>query len=212
MGDIILIPRFDRDELAREREVILQEIAAARDSPEDIAFDLVQDAAFPDQPVGRPILGTAESVEGFKRAPISALISPRIITAPNMVLAAAGAVDHASSWPRPSACSAALNARRRRPSPSRRAIAGGARASEKPLRADPSRAWPSQAPAYRHRGLFHGAGFAGAFGGGMSSRLFQEVRERRGLCYAIYAFDCGLSDSGHVRHPRGERTGAMRMS
>ena len=68
LSDIILAPRFDRTELARERDVILQEIAAAMDSPEDIAFDLVQEAAFPDQPVGRPILGTVESVRSFKRA------------------------------------------------------------------------------------------------------------------------------------------------
>src|SRR5690349_21886524 len=68
LSDIILAPRFDRSELSRERDVILQEIAASMDSPDDIVFDLVQEAAFPGQPVGRPILGTADSVRSFRRA------------------------------------------------------------------------------------------------------------------------------------------------
>src|SRR5262249_46262397 len=70
LSDIILGPRFDRSELSRERDVILQEIAASLDSPEDIAFDLVQEAAFPGQPVGRPIVGTAATGRSFKPAPL----------------------------------------------------------------------------------------------------------------------------------------------
>ncbi|MGH6791509.1 MAG: M16 family metallopeptidase, partial [Methyloceanibacter sp.] len=62
LSDIILEPRFDRTELAREREVILQEIAASLDSPEDIVFDLAQEAAYTNQSLGRPILGTVRSV------------------------------------------------------------------------------------------------------------------------------------------------------
>ena len=95
LSDILLSPRFDRTELGRERDVILQEIAAAMDSPDDIAFDLVQEAAFPDQPLGRPILGTAESVRRFKRDHLGAYLTMHY-HAPNMVLSAAGAVDHAS--------------------------------------------------------------------------------------------------------------------
>src|SRR6476659_11486833 len=68
LSDIILAPRFERTELARERDVILQEIASAQDLPEDMVFDLVQSTAFPDQPAGRPILGTTKSVEQFKSA------------------------------------------------------------------------------------------------------------------------------------------------
>ena len=66
LSDIILTPRFDRTELARERDVILQEIASAQDSPEDMVFDLVQATAFPDQPAGRPILGTAGQRQGIQ--------------------------------------------------------------------------------------------------------------------------------------------------
>ena len=67
LSDIILEPRFDGAELARERDVILQEIAASSDSPDDIVYDFISEAAFPDQPVGRTILGTAQSVVGFER-------------------------------------------------------------------------------------------------------------------------------------------------
>jgi FtsP/CotA-like multicopper oxidase with cupredoxin domain len=73
----------------------MQEIAAAMDAPDDIAFDLVQDAAFPDQSVGRSILGTVESVSSFKRTHLGSYLSAHY-HAPNMVLAAAGAVDHAA--------------------------------------------------------------------------------------------------------------------
>ena len=75
LSDIILTPRFDRTELARERDVILQEIASAQDSPEDMVFDLVQSTAFPDQPAGRPILGTVDSVKGFKSSHLKSYLS-----------------------------------------------------------------------------------------------------------------------------------------
>jgi len=193
LSDIIVSPRFERGELARERDVILQEIAAAMDSPEDIVFDLVQEAAFPDQPVGRPILGTVESVSRFKRAHLGSYLSAHY-HGPNMVLAAAGAVDHAAL---------VAEAERRlgsfdtesTPQPESALYAGGARRSDKPFE-QTHLVLAFQAPPYRHAEYFTAQICAGALGGGMSSRLFQEVRERRGLCYAIYAFSSGLSDSG----------------
>ncbi|MGB2931639.1 MAG: pitrilysin family protein, partial [Methyloceanibacter sp.] len=93
LSDILLAPSFDRNELARERDVILQEIASSLDQPEDMVFDLVQAVAFPDQPAGRPILGTTQSVKKFKANHLKAYLGAHY-QAPNMVLAAAGAVDH----------------------------------------------------------------------------------------------------------------------
>jgi predicted Zn-dependent peptidase len=193
LSDIIVAPRFDRSELARERDVILQEIAAAMDSPEDIVFDLAQEAAFPDQSVGRPILGTARSVRGFKPAHLGAYLSAHY-HGPNMVLAAAGAVDHAQL---------VAEAERRlagfapdsAPQPERAVYAGGVRRSERSFE-QTHLVLAFEAPDYRHPNYFVAQTLAGALGGGMSSRLFQEVRERRGLCYAIYAFASGLTDSG----------------
>ncbi len=193
LSDIILSPRFDRTELGRERDVILQEIAAAMDAPDDIAFDLVQDAAFPDQSVGRSILGTVESVSSFKRTHLGSYLSAHY-HAPNMVLAAAGAVDHAALM---------VEAERRlggfaldpAPQPDLARYEGGVRRSDKPFEQTHVVLAFEGAP-YRHADYFTAQICAGALGGGMSSRLFQEVREKRGLCYAIYAFASGLTDSG----------------
>jgi predicted Zn-dependent peptidase len=193
LSDIIVSPRFDRAELARERDVILQEIAAALDSPEDIAFDLVQEAAFPDQPVGRPILGTVESVSRFKRAHLGSYLAAHY-HGPNMVLAAAGAVDHAALVAEAERRLGSFDTRST-PQPESALYAGGARRSEKSFE-QTHLVLAFQAPAYRHPDYFNAQICAGALGGGMSSRLFQEVRERRGLCYAIYSFSSGLSDSG----------------
>jgi predicted Zn-dependent peptidase len=193
LSDIILSPRFDRTELSRERDVILQEIAATMDSPDDMVFDLVQEAAFPDQSVGRPILGTAESVGRFKRAHLGAYLSAHY-HGPNMVLAAAGAVDHAALVMEAERRLGDLNAAVTR-EPVNAAYRGGLRRSEKTFE-QTHLVLAFEAPPYRHPDYFTAQICAGALGGGMSSRLFQEVRERRGLCYAIYAFSSGLTDSG----------------
>jgi predicted Zn-dependent peptidase len=193
LSDIILFPRFDRTELTRERDVILQEIAAAMDSPEDIAFDLVQDAAFPDQPVGRAILGTVESVSRFKRNHLSSYLSAHY-HGPNMVLAAAGAVDHRLLLAEAERLHAGFGTKAP-PAPEMARYAGGFKRSEKPFE-QTHLVLAFEGPAYRDADYFTAQICAGALGGGMSSRLFQEVRERRGLCYAIYAFSSGLSDSG----------------
>jgi predicted Zn-dependent peptidase len=193
LSDIILSPRFDRTELARERDVILQEIAATMDSPDDMVFDLVQEAAFPDQAVGRPILGTAESVGRFKRAHLGAYLSAHY-HGPNMVLAAAGAVDHAALVAEAERRLADLNAAVT-VEPVNATYRGGLRRSGKTFE-QTHLVLAFEAPPYRHPDYFTAQICAGALGGGMSSRLFQEVRERRGLCYAIYAFSSGLTDSG----------------
>jgi predicted Zn-dependent peptidase len=193
LSDIILEPRFDSDELHRERDVILQEIAASLDSPEDIVYDFISEAAFPDQPVGRSILGTAESVSRFDRAHLGAYLAAQY-HAPNMVLAAAGAVDHgellaeAERW-----LSALLE--QASPQPQRAIYLGGTKQSDRPFE-QTQLMLALEAPPYHHADYFAAQTLAGALGGGMSSRLFQEVRERRGLCYSVYAFSMGLTDSG----------------
>jgi predicted Zn-dependent peptidase len=193
LSDIILAPLFDRAELARERDVILQEIAASQDSPDDIVYDLISEAAFPDQPVGRPILGTAQSVSSFDRAHLGAYLSTHY-HAPNMVLSAAGAVDHAALVAEAERRLSALPARTP-PQPQDAFYTGGARRSDKPFE-QTHLMLAFEAPPYGHADYFAAQILAGALGGGMSSRLFQEVRERRGLCYSVYAFSTGLTDSG----------------
>ncbi len=193
LSDILLSPRFDRGELTRERDVILQEIASSFDSPEDMVFDLMQELAFPGQSLGRPILGTPESVKRFRASHLSAYLGTHY-RGPNMVLAAAGAVDH----------QALLDEAERRlgdirhdegPAPVPAFYRGGVARGEKPFE-QAHLLLAFEGLPFLHPDYFAGQMLAGVLGGGMSSRLFQEARERRGLCYSIYSFASALSDSG----------------
>ena len=95
LADILANPEFDPEELAREQDVIVQEIGACEDTPDDLVFELLQATAFPDQPVGRSILGTPETVCSFDDKKLRAYLA-RNYRGPDMVIAAAGAVDHAA--------------------------------------------------------------------------------------------------------------------
>jgi len=201
LSDIILYPRFDLTELQRERDVILQEIAACMDSPEDIVYDFISEAAYPDQPVGRPILGTVESVGCFQQIHLATYLAAHY-HAPNMVLAAAGALDHAALVAEAERRLSALP-QDATPQPQGAIYTGGVKRLDKPFE-QTQLMLAFEAPAYGADDYFIAQILAGALGGGMSSRLFQEVRERRGLCYSVYAFSTGLIDSGmFVIHAAG---------
>jgi predicted Zn-dependent peptidase len=92
LADILQSPRHSEEELEREREVILQEIAATRDSPDEIAYELLQEVAFPDQAIGRPILGTRAASGGNRTCAFAGQLRRH-----RMVLSAAGKVEHADS-------------------------------------------------------------------------------------------------------------------
>lgn len=193
LADILRNARYAEADLEREREVILQEIAGIQDSPDEIAYDLVQDAAFPDQSVGRPIIGTPESVRRLSSADLQAFLNSRYV-APHMVISAAGAIDHANLVRLGEALFGSLNGGEVQAGEAARYI-GGRRASEKPFEQSHLLVgFP--APSYREAEFYTAQVFSGLFGGSMSSRLFQEVRESRGLCYAIYSSAWGLADAG----------------
>src|ERR1700751_2241314 len=93
LSDILSEPTFDPDELTREKNVIMQEIGATDDTPDDLIFELLQATAFPDQAIGRSIMGTRATVKNFDRK----RLRNHLVThyrAPNMVIAAAGALEH----------------------------------------------------------------------------------------------------------------------
>ncbi len=93
ISDIVLNPVFDAHEIEVERHVILQEIGQALDTPDDIIFDWLQETAFPGQPLGRPILGPSSTVEKFNRQDLAGFVAERYVPG-NLIVAAAGAVDH----------------------------------------------------------------------------------------------------------------------
>ena len=174
--------------------MILQEIAATRDSPDDIGYDLLHDAAFPEQPVGRPILGTPASVGSFTAGDLKRFLGRRYGPG-NMVISAAGAVRHRNIVRHAEALFGGLTDLRRTTGERPAKYVGGVRVSEKPFEQSHLLiGFPG--PSYRDDAFFAAQVFSGLFGGGMSSRLFQEVREKRGLCYAIYSTAWGLRDAG----------------
>src|SRR5262245_24112554 len=186
-------PSFDSEELRREQNVIVQEIGAAEDAPDDLIWDKLQETAFANQPIGRSILGTPATVRSFDRTRLAAYLS-RNYRSSDMVVAAAGAVDHQAvvaeverrfasfAGPRPS-------------TPELARFVGGSRIETRDLE-QAHIALAMHGLSHRDPNLYSLQVFTNVLGGGMSSRLFQEVREQRGLCYAIYAFHAPYSDIG----------------
>lgn len=198
LADILISSTFPEEELVREKGVIIQEIGQAYDTPDDIVFDRFQEVAHPGNSLGRPILGTTETVNAFRRDDIEAFLN-RHYAAPNIIISAAGKVDHEAFVARVADAFAALPAAYTpcdRQSPQwpgaedqRRGII--TRELEQthlvlglegvPVHADHAMAMAALSILY---------------GGGMSSRLFQEAREKRGLCYSVFAFHQGFCDNG----------------
>lgn len=195
IADILRNSVFDPDELQRERGVILQEIGQALDTPDDLIFDRFQSTALPGQPLGRPVLGTAESVESIGRDDLFAFLA-RHYTASNMVLSAAGRVEHDriveladkhfGSVPRTPANAEA---------PVPLAYVGGDGREVRTLE-QAHLLLGCQGIGYRDADYYAMAVYATLFGGGMSSRLFQRIREDRGLVYGIHCFNAAYADGG----------------
>jgi predicted Zn-dependent peptidase len=193
LSDILTDPAFDPQELRREQNVIVQEIGAAEDTPDDLIWDRLQEVAFAGQPIGRSVLGTPATVRSFDRARLAAYLA-RNYRAPDMVIAAAGAVDHQAvvaqvgraftSFAGPAA-----------PAPEPARFVGGSRVESRELE-QVHIALAMQGLPQRDPNLYSLQVFTNILGGGMSSRLFQEVREQRGLCYSIYTFHSPYADCG----------------
>ena len=193
LADILMHSSFDPAELERERTVILQEIGQANDTPDDIIFDHFQERAFPAQAMGRPVLGSPEIIRRLPREQVMAYLRDHY-GATRMVLSASGNLDHDRIVELADRLFAEMPA-------------------ERPITAEPARYAGGDYRQQRDLEQLHLVlGFPGlclddpdyyaamvvstAFGGGMSSRLFQEVREKRGLVYAIHSFAHGYRDCG----------------
>jgi predicted Zn-dependent peptidase len=202
MADMVFRPALA--DIDSEREVILEEIAMYEDDPQEKVFDMLGEAVFGDDPLGRAIIGRAEVISGTPPADIARFHHARY-RPQNVVIAAAGAIDHealvalarercdppprpggdAASVPTP-ADHAAVVARRpgrrfeRKDTEQYHVCLGGTGLSRHDDRRFPLRVLDT------------------IFGGTSSSRLFQEVRERRGLAYSVYSFTSAYSDTGQV--------------
>lgn len=195
IADILRDPLMAEADIETERHVILQEIGQALDTPDDIIFDWLQETAFPGQPMGRAILGLPDLVRGFGRRDLDGFVRAHYQPG-RMILAAAGAIDHEAILRQ-----AETLFRDMRPAPAqapqRARYSGGEHRVVKPLeQAHIALALP--APSFLDDDYHAAQILSVALGGGMSSRLFQEAREIRGLCYTIYAQCSAWSDSGMI--------------
>ncbi|PRY83378.1 M16 family metallopeptidase [Donghicola tyrosinivorans] len=195
IADILLNPVFDEREIETERGVILQEIGQSLDTPDDVIFDWLQEEAYPDQALGRTILGPAERVRHFSQSDLRGFVQEHYGPG-QMILSAAGAVDHdalvreaeklfGQMKPRPLHVETPA------------LFKGGERREVKALeQAHFTLAFES--PGYMANDFYAAQVYATALGGGMSSRLFQEIRENRGLCYTIFSQAGAYSDTGMI--------------
>jgi predicted Zn-dependent peptidase len=194
LSDILLNSVFDPVELEREQHVIVQEIGAAQDTPDDRVYDLFAEAAYPGQPIGRTILGTPETVERTAPSMLGDYLA-RNYRGPAMVLAAAGAVDHdaltALAAERLGDLSPTIG-----PRPSAAKYRGGDAREARDHLQETQVMIGFEGRPYTADSYYTAQMLASVMGGGMSSRLFQEVREKRGLCYSVYAFHWGFADTG----------------
>ncbi len=193
LSDILNNSLFDQQELNREQHVILQEIGASKDSPEDVVFDNFQQSAFYQQALGRPIMGTPETVSSFSAQDIQKYLTDHY-HGPNMVLSASGNVDHDAIVKLAENRFSDFGATPAR-EPDTCVYTGGEAIVSKELQ-EAQIILGFEGRAYHARDFYASQVLSMLLGGGMSSRLFQEVREKRGLCYSVYAFHQGFSDTG----------------
>ena len=195
IADIVLNPVFRKADIETERHVILQEIGQALDTPDDIIFDWLHEVSYPDQPFGRTILGPEERVASFKKADFEGFTGQHY-GPDQMILSAAGGVDHDAivaaaerifGGLKPLGQSTVQPAR----------FVGGERREVKDLE-QVHFALSFEGPGYRDDKVYTAQVYSMAMGGGMSSRLFQKIREDRGLCYSIYAQSSAYEDTGQV--------------
>jgi predicted Zn-dependent peptidase len=195
ISDIVLNSIFDSAEVEIERGVILSEIGQSLDTPDDVIFDWLQEVSYPDQPLGRTILGPEERVRSFTRDDLHAFVKEQY-TPDQMVLSAAGAVDHDQLVKMAEVAFGGLEQRATRVlQPA--VYKGGEHRVIKDLE-QAHFAMAFETVSYRNDEIYTAQVFSLALGGGMSSRLFQEIREKRGLCYTIYAQAGAYVDTGSL--------------
>ncbi|MGE0774797.1 MAG: M16 family metallopeptidase [Sphingomonadaceae bacterium] len=193
VADLVRSPHLNADELEREKEVVLAELGEANDTPDDIIFDHLSAAAFADQPLGLPVLGNEASIAAIDAAAIKRWLDEQY-RPERLVIAAAGKVDE----------DALLKVAEQRfgdldavgvPEITPASFTSGTRHDRRRFdQLHLSFAFP--APSYRDIDLHAMALYTSAVGGGMSSRLFQELREDRGLAYSVYSWAQPYADAG----------------
>jgi predicted Zn-dependent peptidase len=193
VSDILQHSVFDESELARERAVVLQEIGQSEDTPDDIIFDHFQARAYPDQALGRPVLGTAEIVGNLSRDAIRGYMREHY-SGDRLILCAAGKVDHERIVEQAAKAFVDLPHEGSAPTEKARYVGGDFRQARDLEQVHLVFGFPGV--GYADPDYYAATVYSTLLGGGMSSRLFQEIREKRGLVYSIHSFTSSYVDGG----------------
>jgi predicted Zn-dependent peptidase len=193
VADMLRHSVFDTKELDRERQVIIQEIGRDLDSPEDYTYELMHDLALPQQKIGRSILGTPKVIANLPRHVITDYVA-QYYTATNMVMVATGKIAHKDFVDMVRKRFARLP-RGRKPKQEKARIRGGAKLMTKDIE-QAHIILGFAGPGYYSRAYYPAQVLSSLLGGSSSSRLFQKVREKRGLVYTVHSMHSGFSDAG----------------
>ncbi|VAW08515.1 Mitochondrial processing peptidase-like protein [hydrothermal vent metagenome] len=196
IADILQNPAFDEGELEKEKEVVVQEIGEAADMPDDVVFELLQEATWDGDPLSRAILGTPASVRAQNPQSLRGFME-RCYRPETLIIAAAGKIDVDEFLPLVESQFADFGIEGQSPKRSAPAFKGGVRHDAREIE-QTHLAVALPGVSSRDEDFFATRIFADALGGGMSSRLFQKIREERGLAYSVYAFADGYNDCGLI--------------
>ena len=193
LADIVMNSVCDPKELEREKEVILQEIGQALDTPDDVVFDHLQAVAYGDQALARPILGEPDGIKKFTQDDLLSYLRGNYVGV-NTVISAVGNLDHDLLVKTVEAKLGHMPMGVKR-KPVAMHYVGGRKTEKRDLeQVHVTAAWPGC--SYHDDSYYATQVYSTILGGGMSSRLFQEVREVRGLAYSVYSFSSSHEDTG----------------
>lgn len=193
LSDIFQNSTMVEDELEREKEVIVQEIGQTYDAPDEAVFEYYQQTAYPNQSFGRSILGTADKVRSISRQTLLSYMHDEY-TANRVIVSAAGNIEHSYLVEQIQNLLTSLKASGGRAMQTAQYVGGEYRQEKKIEQVNLLLGFDGL--PYTHDLYYAQSILATVLGGGMSSRLFQEIREKRGLVYAIYAFSSSYQDAG----------------
>lgn len=194
LADLMQNSQFPEEELEKERQVILQEIGMSNDTPDDFVFDLYQKTAYPDQAIGAPILGTADIIQNMPHGALFDYTST-FYTPENLVISAAGYIEHDDFVKRVEGAFSGIKSSKASKKAAAPIYKGGDIHETKDLE-QTHIVYGFQSVGRTSEDYEAALLLSTVLGGGMSSRLFQEVREKRGLVYSVYSHQSTYRDDG----------------
>lgn len=193
LSDLVMNPTFPEEELVKEREVVVQEIKQTYDSPDDIIFDYFQEKAFPNQALGRSILGLEDGVRSFQQQTLQNYMKSNY-AAENIVVCAVGNIDHEQFVKMAESRMSHIQEKTSFVIEPQQYV-GGFYAEKREIE-QTHLVLGFKGFEYNNENYYSSMILSTLFGGGMSSRLFQEIREKLGLVYTVYSFANSHTQSG----------------